>query len=1271
MGTRREAVILELQDAGFTSGMTRAAAVTALLNRELNALDGSGVRAVGGVRRTEQQVTSLSRTLDQGGASIDRYSGRLKIMLEAIATLGPGLIPIGGVGIQAAGGLANQLASATLAGGTLLAAMQGVADAVKAIDEYQLDPTVANLQKAQEAVGKLGPDAQQFVMAFQDFQPILTGLRDTAAAGWFPGLTDALDDLVRLAPRVERLVAGVSEAGGQLVAQGAAALAGPEWREFWDFLADEMPDTLRDVGSIVGDLTSTFAALWMAFDPLNDSFSSWLVGAAADLNDWAQGLSETQGFADFIDYVQRNGPQVGETLGAIGGAMVEIVQAASPLGGPVLKALEAVADAVSTIADSPIGPKLFTMAAAFVVLNRTLTTTAALLKTMGFLGASAAVRGAIPGAGASSTTSGGILPIGARVTAARASLGQLRRDLGLLSRSYFVAGANTQRVTDAQARAVTTMREYGKVIGVGAAGVGAFAVASGAVGREMGLQNTAMLGLVGAVAGPWGAAIGAGIGLVIDFADSNKQLAQAAADADRAMGDWRVSLTDKLGAVTNEVQTFQTTVDDMSNVTSGFDLVGDVIATNAEALRGAFGDGSLLDKSEANIRANADALSGLSLIVEDVQTRLGDGDGLSFIDPKKWYDSESFIKTFGQNIGEVEQALTDMAPAMDRLNITTDDLFNATSEERLDFGRRIAKEMQYLDTTPGRLEMVGDALDGLGAGFQTAAARGTALGDALSALIDPANNAEAATDAWRLTLKQFTAEEGGLVAAAGFKAKWDEEAIANRALTRTYVDGVKTRLVALVQAGEGEERILGAMRASRREFIESGVAAGFSAEQMRRRATAIGLTPKLVRTVFETVGLADSTIKAEAIKNIYNAMPTKVQSNIALNGVPRTLADADKLIKRFDLAGEDRRAVMRLLDLASPTAREVGEKLDKAAKPREAVIKALPTNTSGAAAAIDQVANKPRTAFINVVVRRTAVNLREQFQDTFGSADGSTVPKDGGPYSDRFPYLLAPGEEVITNRRGQADRHRPLLKAINAGLLADGGTTGPGAALSYMSIGVGGSPVGRAANEAAKGLDNLRKRSERLEKQLSEEEKRRDALVSRMKSYTSGVRDNFRTDPFTASEGSVWSTGTTMDPLGILRGDIRDARQFDKLTDRLRKRGLDGAALLEVDTLAEAQALAAMSNRELRQYEAAYETRQRLTRNLGDANATAVLGGRLEDVRAAIREGNEKLRDIKQAIEREGKRDRDDRKRNSDDHADKTNEGKRHAARRAAQNRRG
>ena len=57
-------------------------------------------------------------------------------------------------------------------------------------------------------------------------------------------------------------------------------------------------------------------------------------------------------------------------------------------------------------------------------------------------------------------------------------------------------------------------------------------------------------------------------------------------------------------------------------------------------------------------------------------------------------------------------------------------------------------------------------------------------------------------------------------------------------------------------------------------------------------------------------------------------------------------------------------------------------------------------------------------------------------------ADGTTVPGARMPYGDRVPALLAPGEEVISNRHGQADRHRSLLKAINDNRMASGGTAG-------------------------------------------------------------------------------------------------------------------------------------------------------------------------------------------------------------------------------------
>ncbi|MER7070972.1 hypothetical protein [Terrabacter sp. NPDC000476] len=57
-----------------------------------------------------------------------------------------------------------------------------------------------------------------------------------------------------------------------------------------------------------------------------------------------------------------------------------------------------------------------------------------------------------------------------------------------------------------------------------------------------------------------------------------------------------------------------------------------------------------------------------------------------------------------------------------------------------------------------------------------------------------------------------------------------------------------------------------------------------------------------------------------------------------------------------------------------------------------------------------------------------------------GHADGGTVVGEGGPREDKVNVWLSPGEEVIKN--GPAQKHRGLLKAINAGKFADGGTVG-------------------------------------------------------------------------------------------------------------------------------------------------------------------------------------------------------------------------------------
>ena len=225
------------------------------------------------------------------------------------------------------------------------------------------------------------------------------------------------------------------------------------------------------------------------------------------------------------------------------------------------------------------------------------------------------------------------------------------------------------------------------------------------------------------------------------------------------------------------------------------------------------------------------------------------------------------------------------------------------------------------------------------------------------------------------------------------------------------------------------------------------------------------------------------------------------------------------------------------------------------------------------------------------------------------SADGSTVPKTGLGYADRHLYLLADGEEIVSNRYGQADRWRPLLKAISANQLAGGGTTGLGQ--------VAASPV----TLDARATDRFTSSLERSRAALEKEAKSREKLINLRDQYASTVAGNFRTDPF---GGSVWGAG---DPLSVLRSDIAQGRQFRDLIKRLGRRGLNGAALAEVDTLTEAQVLSGMSRADLREYERLYNTRQRVTNQAGQAAGAAAYGRQ-------IRQQTDELRAVRAAVDR-------------------------------------
>jgi hypothetical protein len=497
------------------------------VNQQMGNFNGGSGGPGGGAAGASQNTQTLSR-------QFDRASGRARLLVDAIVAIGPAAVPIGAVAVPAVTGLANQLGIAVLAAGSLVVAFQGIGDSIKALNEYDLDPSIDNLAKVHEEFSKIGPDARAAAVQISELRDEWARLKNTAAAGFFRPIMGELDNADVLIGRVEDLLFAYSRAAGLELSMGLDSLGSDRWHEFVEFLAREAQPTLRDLSQIIGNTAHAMSNMWMAFQPLNRDFGDWLVDVTRRWDEWSETIEDNQSVQDFIDYIYNNGPEVAEALGAVGGALVDIVTAAAPLGGPTLQILEAIADVIGAIAASNIGTPLLAAAAAMTIMNRS---GMLLTSTLGRV-----------------TGAQGFATIPAAARQANAGIRSVASNVGILATGWATAGARSQREAARMAQASASLRQTGRNIAAPAAALAGLGLAATGAANGMGLTNTISLGLMGTIAGPWGAAIGAGVGLLMDLSAASDAAAEAQRRVEQAAQGLAGTLDPATGAVTGQTR---------------------------------------------------------------------------------------------------------------------------------------------------------------------------------------------------------------------------------------------------------------------------------------------------------------------------------------------------------------------------------------------------------------------------------------------------------------------------------------------------------------------------------------------------------------------------------------------------------------------------------------------------------------------------------------------------------------------------------------------
>lgn len=784
--------MLELEDH-FSGPMARAAAATALLDRNLNSLSGSAVKGVNrDLDTTSREVDKVGKSAEQSGKKIDRLSGRLALLAQAAAVLGPALVPIGAAGIPAIAGLTAELGAAAGSVAVAILAFKGLGDGLKSLNQFQLEPTAANLEKLSQEFDKLGPSGIHFIEFLDSLGPQLKSIQDAARDGLFPGLEEGISNLLPLLPRVRTLVGDIADAMGDLAADAGASLGGPKWTSFFDFLNRTAAPTLVSLGRTVGDLALGFANMLVAFEPLSTRFTLGFEDMAASFANWSSTLDTNAGFQEFLGYLEESGPKALDFLGALVGALAAIVEAAAPVGSAVLPVLTTLADILGALADSPIGPMFFTAAAALSIYSRA---TALAATTQARFGASLAA------------TVGGF----AAVTTAQ--------ERAMLSSKQLAASQRAQRSA---------------MIGSAAQLAGLAFVASGAA-DNMGLANTATLGLMGSLAGPWGAAIGGATGLILDF---TKGADHAGNQLDTWNGLLRQNQAD-LTAYAQTVASAEAQLNDLAGAmpTGFFDqltssLNPDNIKLNLQALTGQLDDSALSKQ--------IDLTNELRSRYDDLTVAItGLGQGMDMVPAGK----------SAEEMGLLNDVLAHAKPAMDALGITVADLGASIRDGSFtDLAAQIVEWNRAADTSAGRTKAVADAISDLGSDALTTAQSATALSQALDALLSPQLNLSQATDQWRAGLRNL---KGELDKTSRSLTEQSDAGDKNRAAIRGQVTNLTGLMNAQAEAGAGAGKLSRTMREGRQAIMAAGEAAGFSRKEMRNYLDTLGLTPKMVRTVIE------------------------------------------------------------------------------------------------------------------------------------------------------------------------------------------------------------------------------------------------------------------------------------------------------------------------------------------------------------------------------------------------------------------------------------
>ncbi|MED4267324.1 hypothetical protein [Priestia megaterium] len=296
----------------------------------------------------------------------DDYSGKMKRIIAqtkmmkmatastsiAVASLGSAMSTTTAVGVAAVGSLGASFAAAGVGavayGAVATSALTKVFDASEELGKIQekIDQadTVKERVAAQKELASLykGMSTAQkgALKDLTEFKSFWGGFTKQFENPIFQAFSEGLNATQTILTKMAPTISSVSGAVVGLMQNLNKSLEGSAATKFFEWLETNAARSLTNFAQVATNTFSGVISLLQAFQPLGVSMETSLVRLSQRFKEWAASLSGTQGFKDFVAYVQTNGPTLWNTLTNVANTIVNVGTALAPLGQAVLTVVD-------------------------------------------------------------------------------------------------------------------------------------------------------------------------------------------------------------------------------------------------------------------------------------------------------------------------------------------------------------------------------------------------------------------------------------------------------------------------------------------------------------------------------------------------------------------------------------------------------------------------------------------------------------------------------------------------------------------------------------------------------------------------------------------------------------------------------------------------------------------------------------------------------------------------------------------------------------------